>query len=123
MHTNKQLCAKKKAMNTEEYIDKLDSPMKEISKELRRIVVAFSPQLKEEVKWNVPTYSMNKNICSIMAHKKHVNFQIFQGAHVKDSQKLEGTGKDMRHLKFCTLDEVGEADVEEYLKQAVGLDK
>lgn len=110
-------------MDTEEYIDNLDSPMKEISKELRRIIVAFYPQLKEGVKWNVPTYSMNKNICSIMAHKKHVNFQIFQGAHIKDSQKLEGAGKDMRHLKFSDLNEIEEVDVAKLLKQAVDLDE
>lgn len=60
---------------------------------------------------------------SIMAHKKHVNFQIFQGAHIKDAKRLVGTGKDMRHLKFSTLKEVTAADVEKYLKQAVELDK
>ncbi len=110
-------------MNVEEYINSLDSPMKEISSALRRIVTAFSPELKEQIKWNVPTYSMNTNICSIMAYKKHVNFQIMQGAHIKDVEELEGTGKDMRHLKFATLDEVEQADVQKYLKQAIVLDK
>jgi len=109
-------------MNAEEIIDELDSPMKEISRELRRIVKAISPELKEDVKWNVPTYSKNKNICSIMAHKKHVNFQIFRGAHIKDAQKLEGTGRDMRHLTFSALGEVDGAVVAKYLKQAVELD-
>jgi hypothetical protein len=56
----------------------------------------------------------------IMAHSKHVNFQIFQGAHIKDAEELEGTGKDMRHLKFTALDEI---NVEKYLEQAVELDK
>ena len=97
--------------------------MKEISTELRRIVKVFSPELREEMKWNVPTYSMKKNLCSIMAHKKHVNFQIMQGAHLKDAQELEGTGKDMRHMKFSSLGEVDETKVEKYLKQAVELDK
>ncbi|MGB0909275.1 MAG: DUF1801 domain-containing protein [Nitrospirales bacterium] len=110
-------------MNVEEYIDSLDSPMKEISSELRRIVTVFSPELKEEVKWSVPTYSINKNICSIIAHKKHVNFQIMQGAHIKDAEELEGTGKDMRHLKFSTLGEVEKTNVQKYLKQAISVDK
>jgi hypothetical protein len=110
-------------MNAEEYFDQLDSPIKEISMELRRIVLTFSPQLKEELKWNVPTYSMNKSICSIMAHKKHINLQIFQGAHIKDAQQLEGTGKDMRHVKFSTFNDIGGVDVQKYLKQAVELDQ
>jgi len=61
-------------MNTGQYIDKLVSPMKEIVKELRRIVTIHSSNINEEMKWNVPTYSISKNICSIMAHQKHVNF-------------------------------------------------
>jgi hypothetical protein len=98
-------------MNAKEYFDKLDSPMQDISKELRRIISALSPRLKEEVKWNVPTYSMKKNICSIIAHKKHVNFQLFQSAHIKDVQNLGGTGKDMRHLKISAIDEIDKANV------------
>ncbi|MFT5210771.1 MAG: hypothetical protein ACI9CE_002502 [Flavobacterium sp.] len=57
-------------MDVEEYFDKLDAPIKKISMALRKIVLALSPALKEEVKWNVTTYSKNKGICSIMAHKK-----------------------------------------------------
>lgn len=110
-------------MNAEEYVDKLDSPLKEIVQVLRRIVTNHSSDIKEEIKWNVPTYSIHRNICSIMAHKKHVSFQIFRGAHIKDSQELEGTGKDMRHLKFCTLGEVEETKVKKYLTQAIELDK
>ena len=97
--------------------------MKEIVEELRMIVTNHSSDIKEEIKWNVPTYSINKNICSIMAHKNHVNFQIFRGAHITDAQELEGTGKDMRHLKFSTLGEVKDVKVEKYLEQAIVLDK
>ena len=110
-------------MNTGQYIDKLVSPMKEIVKELRRIVTIHSSDINEEMKWNVPTYSISKNICSIMAHQKHVNFQIFRGAHIKDAHELDGTGKDMRHLKFTTLREVKEADIGKYLKQAIEVDE
>lgn len=110
-------------MKVDEYIDGLKSPMKEISKELRRIVIALPFELKEEIKWGVPTYTMKKNICSIMAHKNHVNFQIMQRAHLEDAHKLEGAGKDMRHLKFSTIREVKESAVEKYLKQAINLDK
>ena len=117
------LCVKGQTMTAEQYVGKLDSPLKEIVKELRKIVMNHSSDIKEEMKWNVPTYSINKNICSIMAHKKHVNFQIFRGAHIKDAKELEGTGKDMRHLKFSTLGEVEEAKMEKYLKQAIELDK
>lgn len=110
-------------MNAEHYVDKLDSPMKEIARELRKIIINYSSDLNEAIKWNVPTYSINnKNICSIMAHKAHVNFQIFRGAHIKDVRELQGTGKDMRHIKFMNIGDVKRTDVEKYLGQAIGLD-
>jgi hypothetical protein len=84
--------------------------------------LALLPEVKEELKWNVPTYSLSKNICSIMAHKKHVSFQIFQGAHIEDSQLLVGTGNDMRHLKYVSLDEINKDVIEKCLKQAVKID-
>lgn len=109
-------------MNAKNYIDKLDSPLKEIVSELRQTIKNISPDIEEGIKWNVPIYSINKNICSIIAHKNHVNLQIFHGAHIKDAHNLEGTGKDMRHLKFSTLSEVKDSNVDKYLKQAVALD-
>lgn len=110
-------------MDTEQYIGKLDFPLNEIAKELRRIITTFSSVIREEMKWNVPTYSINKNICAIIAHNNHVNFQIFRGAHMLDSLELEGTGKNMRHLKLSTLSEVEETKLVKYLEQAIELDQ
>lgn len=109
-------------MNVDKYFDKLDPPVNDISLELRRLVLETLPEVREELKWNVPTYSMSKNICSIMAHKKHVNLQLFQGAHIEDSNLLEGAGKDMRHLKYFSVDEIEGDIVRKCLKQALKLD-
>ena len=109
-------------MNVDKYIEELDSPMKEIVMKLRRIVTEFSKGLKEELKWRVPTYSHNRNICSIMAHRKHVNFQLMQGAHMDDAKELEGTGRDMRHMKFFTPEEIDTVKIEYYLQRAMDLD-
>ncbi len=110
-------------MNVGEYVNSIDDPMKEIVEKLRRAVKGTSKKLKEEIKWNVPTYSINKNICSIMAHKNHVNLQIFQGAKIKDANKLEGSGKGMRHIKYKHVNEVKITEIKKYLKQAIELDK
>ena len=43
----------------------------------------------------------------IMPHKKHVNLGFFQGAHLDDpTGMLEGTGKNLRHVKLKQLDAV-----------------
>jgi len=110
-------------MNTDEYVKKLESPVKEIVVELRAIVTGYSASLKETIKWNVPTYSINSNICSIMAHQNHVNLQIFHGAHIVDAGKLAGTGKDMRHLKFVAKEDISTALIKSILSQAIELDE
>ncbi len=78
--------------DVDSYIQSVEDNLKPIVKKLRGAIKDCSEVIKEEMKWSVPTYSINKNICSIMAHKHHVNFQIFQGANLKDSKLLYGTG-------------------------------
>ena len=109
-------------MSVDSYFEKLKSPMKEIALELRKIIMSVSPEIKEELKWNSPTYALKRNFCSVMSHKHHVNLQIFQGAHLKDADQLDGTGKSMRHLKFTALEEVREEVVRKYLEQAVEIE-
>lgn len=86
--------------NVDSYIESVDDDLKPIVIKLRVAIKGSSNDLREDIKWSVPTYSINKNICSIMAHKKHVNLQIFRGAEIEDSKILAGTGKGMRHLKY-----------------------
>ena len=109
-------------MNVDQYFVDLKSPMKEIALELRKIIKSLSPEIVEELKWNSPTYAINRNFCSVMSHKKHVSLQIFQGAHLKDADQLDGTGKNMRHLKFSALAEVNKDVVRKYLEQAVEIE-
>ncbi len=109
-------------MSIDKYIKKLDSPIKEIVIELRAIVSNSSDCLQEALKWNVPTYSINSNICSIMAHKNHVNLQIFNGAHIKAANVLDGNGKDMRHIKFATTEDIDRQLIKKVLAQAITLD-
>ncbi len=109
-------------MSSGQYIEKLDSPIKEIVIELRAIVSTSSESLQEAIKWNVPTYSINANICSIVAHKRHVNLQIFFGAHIEDANLLDGVGKDMRHIKYTTIEDIDDKQIIKILNQAIALD-
>ena len=109
-------------MTPDEYFAGLEPPIREIAAALREILREQSFGFKEEMKWKVPTYSLNRNICSIMAHKTHVNFQIFQGAHIEDAAELQGAGKDMRHVGISNLEQIDSAKLIKYLAQAVRLD-
>lgn len=82
---------------------------------LRVLIKKHAPSLGESIKWGNFTYhSLEKtsvNAAAIVVHKKHVNFQLWSGAHFDDpAGVLEGTGKDMRHVKLASKDDVS-ADV------------
>lgn len=111
-----------KPETAEEYFESLDNPVKEVAEKLRETICTTEPGFQEQLKWNVPTYSLNKNVCSIMAHKNHVNLQIMQGALLENAALLDGTGKAMRHLKFSTVDEIDTTLVKNILEQAITLD-
>ena len=110
--------------NFESYIKAVKNDnLKPIVLKLRELITEGSKEIKEEMKWNVPTYSINKNICSIMAHKNHVNFQIFQGANLKDSKLLHGTGKNMRHLRYESIEQIDLKIVKNIIEQAINEDR
>lgn len=63
----------------EKYINKQKSPQKEICRELRKIILKTSPDIKEEMRVSVSCYGhTKKNICGnyyIASLRDHVNYR------------------------------------------------
>jgi hypothetical protein len=94
----------------EEFVDRLDGPQKEIVEKIRAIVKGTLPQAIETVKWGQPVYVYKgKNIITIMVFEDHVNYGLFMGARLK-SERLEGTGKGLRHVKVYETNDVDEKE-------------
>ena len=110
-------------MHVDEYLQQLQPPVREIATELCTLIRQHPRQLKEAIKWKVPVFSDRRNVCSVIAHTSHVNLQFFHGAHIADSGALEGTGKDMRHVKFTNVKDIRREAVFRYLDQAIALDQ
>lgn len=104
------------------YFESVDENLKSLAVKLRETVCSCSKEFSEEIKWNVPTYRIHKDICSIIVHKYHVNLQIFRGAELDAVDLLSGTGKSMRHLKYEAGADVETAVVKKVLRQAIALD-
>ena len=86
---------------------------------LRKLIRAAAPGLEETVKWGHPCYVGESNVCSIMAHKNHVNVAFFEGAKLRDKAGLlEGTGKGMRHVKVRSVGEIPAEGITELVRQA-----
>ena len=57
--------------------------------------------------YGVGPKKMSEHFCYIAAYKEHVNFGFYRGAGLPDPERLmEGTGKEMRHVKVRDADQV-----------------
>ncbi|UCG10125.1 MAG: DUF1801 domain-containing protein [Dehalococcoidia bacterium] len=98
-------------MNKEvdDYIAEQKSPQKEISQQLRQIILALFPDIKEEMKFGVPWY---EGKYYIVALKDHVNLGFtLKGLSQKEIELFEGSGKTMKHIKIRSLNEIDEKKI------------
>jgi hypothetical protein len=97
------------------YMQKQGSPQREICQKLREILLNTLPNVREEMKWGVPTYADGK--VYIVALKDHVNLGFSLDALPAAEQKqLEGSGKTMKHIEVRSLDEINEKRIVELLE-------
>ena len=90
---------------------------------LREIILQM--ELKEEVKWGKPTYTLDGKLVVGMADfKNHMALWFHQGLFLKDKhQKLinaqEGVTKALRQWRFEKGDEIDPDIVMEYVEEAI----
>ncbi|MFQ5832299.1 MAG: DUF1801 domain-containing protein [Candidatus Thorarchaeota archaeon] len=111
-----------KRVDINDYLSKFKPGQRELAKSVRQIILGSLPDLDEVVKWGHLVYERDRKICSIMIHKSHVNLQIWRGAELDDPETmLEGEGKNMRHVKVNSPEEVKKDYFEFLHKQAAEL--
>ena len=92
-----------------EYINQFDPDFRDILLRLRALIYQVVPDATEDIKWGVPTFSLQKTICYIAGFKRHVTFGFYDGKMLKDPDGLLlGTGKHMKYLKFKSINELDE---------------
>jgi len=103
--------------NVDEYIEKQESPQREICKKLRNIIFKTFPDIKdkEEMKWGVPSYGNGKYY--FVGLKTHVNLGFsIKGLSKEEIALFQGTGKTMRHIKITSENEIDEKQIVKLLK-------
>jgi hypothetical protein len=66
-----------------------------------------------------PTHRMKDGICYIGVIKDHVNLGFHRGGELSDPERiLEGTGKQMRHIKIRNMSDLDRPAVRAYLQEA-----
>lgn len=87
---------------------------------LRKLILAASPGAVEQIKWSRPVYSNAGGMfCYLHRTKNHVTLGFHRGASLDDPKNLlEGTGKDMRHVKISAAENIDGAALRNLVKQA-----
>ena len=99
----------------DEYIEKQESPQREICKRLREIVLKTLPNIEDEMKWGVPSYA--EGAFYIVALKDHVNLGFSMRGLSKDEQeRFEGSGKTMKTIRVSSIKEINEDQLVELLR-------
>jgi len=98
----------------DDYIEKQKSPQREICQRLREIILGTFPDIREEMKMEVPWYEEKYYIVAL---KDYVNLGFsLEGLSKEEIGLFEGGGKTMKHIKVRSLGEIDEVRIVELLK-------
>lgn len=99
--------------------------LRETVQALRELVKKLVPDATETVNsWNIPTFEYNGPLCYYSVASKHITFGFLQGAHLEDpTGLLEGTGKNLRHVKLKRVEDVHNKSLAALIKSAAKANK
>ena len=102
-----------------------DPKLQEIIHGLRELVRDVVPEVTETVNpWGIPTFELNGPLCYFMVATKHITFGFPRGTSLADSQGLlEGTGKNMRHVKLREVEDLRRDGLRELVEEAARLNR
>jgi hypothetical protein len=106
-----------------DYLGTKNLGQQEIANQLRLFVKKTLPQSKEGINpWRIPIFESNGPICYYMAGKNHITLGFIRGTSLPDPEGLlEGTGKNLRHVKIKSTDDLMRKGLRELLKSAAAL--
>jgi len=107
------------------YVGKSKAQLRDLANGLRRLVKKTVPGVKETVNpWGLPTFDYNGPMCVMMAGKKHITLGFVRGTSLPDdADLLEGTGKNLRHVKLKEVEQLRDANLRQLLLEAARLNE
>lgn len=90
------------------YVREDNPELVEVVWKLQRLVKKAVAGARETVNsWGVPTFEKTDPFCFYMVGKHHVTLGFHNGTSLKDPKGLlEGTGKNIRHVKLRTVEDL-----------------
>jgi len=99
------------------YINESSASQKKILQELRLIINQSIPGVEENFKWGRPVFSTSKDIIYFKTARAYISLGFFHAGKIKThTNLLEGTGKDMRHIKIRNAEEIDKSLLKSWFK-------
>jgi hypothetical protein len=100
----------------------VDDPPR-IEEAAHEVIRAVAPELRPVTKWGMPWYAGQDLVVLVGAFSHHVSVEFWRGSTLRDPHRiLEGTGKNLRHVKLRKLADATRPAFVELVKEAVRLD-
>lgn len=91
--------------------------------------LAERTELEHSIKWGIDVYTLDgKNVMGIAPFKSYVGIWFYNGVFMKDPKNVfinaqEGKTKGLRQWRFNSMEEIDEATVSAYIKEAIENEK
>jgi hypothetical protein len=105
------------------YIAAMPGWKRAIGKRLDELIVSNVPDVRKAVKWNSPFYGIEGQgwFLSFHVFTRYVKVTFFRGASLRPVPPGASKHKDVRYLDIHEDDELDEAQMASWLKQAAAL--
>ncbi len=118
--TTKSKTTKKKSP----YLKDENPSLQKVVRGLRSLVKKLVPNTKTTVNaWGIPTFETKDPFCFYMVGKNHITCGFHFGTSLTDPKGLlEGTGKNLRHVKLRTVEDLEQNGLKDLILAAAHLE-
>lgn len=100
-----------------DYINKATAEQITLLEEIQQIIRDTVPGTTGAIKWGFPVFANEKDYAYLRFSKKHITLGFYNIDRIEDpGNKLEGTGKTMRHIKIRKQEDIDKDLISKWLK-------
>ena len=100
-----------------DYIQSAAAGQINLLEELRQLIHEAVPGTSEAIKWGFPVFAKNKDFTYLRFSKNHITLGFYNIDRIEDpDNKLEGSGKTLRHIKIRRKEDIDSALIKQWLK-------
>jgi hypothetical protein len=104
-----------------DYINNASKEHPEIMRRVRQILHEAVPGAVESFKWSRPVFGTARDFAYLKTAKNHVTLGFYKFRKLEDKNNLlEGTGKDLRHIKLKSVADINQPLLSEWFRTLAG---